>query len=58
MEASSATHLLFAGIPPLTIFFHDFLPAMERDQRTAADLFTPVQHSPPDLQTLNATFLI
>jgi hypothetical protein len=58
MEASSSLHLLCAEPPTLTAASAGLLERMQSVQRTPADLFTPVEHPPPDLQALNATFLI
>ena len=58
IEVSRTLHLVAAELPILPVAFGDLLPRIQPDQRTPDDPFTPVEHSPPDLQALNATFLI
>src|SRR5581483_6820704 len=58
MEVSSAMHLLSGASPALAVASVGLLQPPLRIQRITADLFTPVEHSPPDRQALNGTFLI
>ena len=58
MEASSSLHLLCAELPTTTLASAGLLERMQSVQRAPADLFAPIEHPPPDLQSLNATFLI